>query len=48
MQKFPEDCLEVNENRVDNLSNNLRLNEISIPTFSNFNVKLAKTNKKQL
>ena len=31
--EFSEDCLEVNENRDDNLSNNLRLNEISTIAF---------------
>ena len=34
--EFSEDCLEVNKNRDDNLSNNLRLNEISTIAFSNF------------
>ena len=33
MQGFAEDCLVVYENRADYLSNNLRLNEISILTF---------------
>ena len=33
---FAEDCLEVSENRADLLSNNLRLNEISILTFFQF------------
>ena len=35
-----EDCLEVHENRTDDLSNNLKLNEISIYTFSQFYCKI--------
>ena len=33
MEGFAEDCLEVYENRADNLRNSLRLNEISILIF---------------
>ena len=40
-----EDCLEVYENRADNLSNNLRLNEISIVILFQFYCKI---NRNQL
>ena len=36
---FAEDCLEVYENCANNLSNNLRLNEISILIFFQFSKK---------
>ena len=38
--KFSEDCLEVYENRADHLSNNFRLNEISILIFFQFYCKI--------
>ena len=41
---FDEYCLEVYKFRSDHLSNNLRLNEISILTFSDFTVKQAEKN----
>ena len=37
---LPEDWLQVFVNGTDDLSNNLRLNEISILTFSQFYVKV--------
>ena len=45
MQGFAEDCLEVYENRANNLSNNLRLNEIFMFIFLQFYCKI---NRKQL
>ena len=42
---FAEPCLEVYENRADNLSNNLRLNEISILISFQFYCKI---NRNQL
>ena len=45
MRGFSEDCLEVHENYADNLSNNLRLNEISILIFFQFYCKI---NRNQL
>ena len=39
---FTDDCLEVYESRADNLSNNLRLNEISILIFFQFYCKIHK------
>ena len=42
---FAEDCLEVYENCADNLSNNLRSNEISILIFFQFS---KKKNRNQL
>ena len=38
--EMTEDCLEVYENRDENLSNNLRLNEISILIFFQFYGKI--------
>ena len=45
MRVFAEDCLEVHENRADHLSNNLRLQEISILIFFQFYCKI---NRNQL
>ena len=42
---FAEDCLKVYENSTDDLSNNLRLNEISIFIFFQF---CCKINRNQL
>ena len=42
---FAEDCLEVHGDRADHLSNNLRLQEISILIFFQFYCKI---NRKQL
>ena len=40
---FAEDCLEVYENCADNLSNNLRLHEISILIFFQFYWKISRS-----
>ena len=45
MRGFAEDCLEVYKNGADNLSNNLRLNEISLLIFFQFYCKI---NRNQL
>ena len=42
MQGFAEGCLEVYENRADNLSNNLRLHEITIIVFFQFYCKISR------
>ena len=41
-QEFAEDCQEVYENSADNLSNNLRLHEISILNFLQFYCKIRR------
>ena len=40
MRGFPEDCLEVHENRADHLSNNLILQEIPMLTVFQFYGKI--------
>ena len=42
MNGFAEGCLEVYENRTDNLSNNLRLTEISMLIFFQFYCKIKR------
>ena len=42
---FAKDCLEMYENRADHLSNNLKLNQISMLIFFQF---YCKTNRNQL